>query len=62
MKSRTQQQWRELFKQQAAGELSVATFCKQYGISQTPIVFFLNVNTLIISYDVYGWFPITLIN
>ena len=35
MKSRTHQQWRELFKQQADGDLSVAAFCKQYGIGQS---------------------------
>jgi hypothetical protein len=35
MKSRTHQQWRELFKQQAAGDLSVAEFCKVHGIGQS---------------------------
>ena len=35
MKSRTHQQWRELFKQQAGGNLSVAAFCKQHGIGQS---------------------------
>ena len=35
MKSRTHQQWRELFKQQAGGNLSVAAFCKQRGIGQS---------------------------
>jgi hypothetical protein len=35
MKSRTHQQWRELFKQQADGHLSVAAFCKQHGIGQS---------------------------
>lgn len=35
MKSRTHQQWRELFKQQAAGDLSVAAFCKEHGIGQS---------------------------
>ena len=35
MKTRTQQQWRELFKQQAAGDLSVAAFCKEHGIGQS---------------------------
>jgi len=35
MKSRTHQQWRELFKQQADGELSVAAFCKEHGIGQS---------------------------
>ena len=35
MKNRTHQQWRELFKQQADGELSVAAFCKQHGIGQS---------------------------
>jgi len=35
MKSRTHQQWRELFKQQAAGDLSVVSFCKEHGISQS---------------------------
>ncbi len=32
MKSRTQQQWRALFEQQTAGDLSVAAFCKEQGI------------------------------
>jgi len=32
MKSRTHQQWRELFKQQVDGDLSVTEFCKQHGI------------------------------
>ena len=35
MKSRTHQQWRELFKQQADGDLSVAAFCKQHSIGQS---------------------------
>ena len=35
MKSRTHQQWRELFKQQADGDLSVAAFCKEHGIGQS---------------------------
>lgn len=35
MKSRTHQQWRELFKQQAAGDLSVAAFCKEHTIGQS---------------------------
>lgn len=35
MKSRTHQQWRELFKQQATGDLSVAAFCKEHGIGQS---------------------------
>jgi len=35
MKSRTHQQWRELFKQQADGDLSVAKFCEQHGIGQS---------------------------
>lgn len=35
MKSRTHQQWQELFKQQADGHLSVAAFCKQHGIGQS---------------------------
>ncbi len=39
MKSRTHQQWRELFKQQATGDLSVAAFCKKHGIGQS---YFLN--------------------
>ena len=35
MKSRTHQQWRELFKQQSDGNLSVAAFCKQHSIGQS---------------------------
>ena len=35
MKSRTHQQWRELFKQQATGDLSVAAFCKEHDIGQS---------------------------
>lgn len=35
MKSRTHQQWRELFKQQEGGDLSIAAFCKQHGIAQS---------------------------
>jgi hypothetical protein len=35
VKNRTQQEWRELFKQQAAGDLSVAAFCKEHGIGQS---------------------------
>lgn len=35
MKSRTHQQWRELFRQQARGDLSVAEFCKVHRISQS---------------------------
>ena len=35
MKSRTHQQWRELFKQQAYGNLSVAAFCKEHSIGQS---------------------------
>ena len=35
MKSRTHQQWRELFKQQADGNLSVAAFCKAHKIGQS---------------------------
>lgn len=35
MKSRTQDEWRELFKQQASGDLSVAEFCQQHGIGQS---------------------------
>jgi len=35
MKNRTQDEWRELFKQQADGNLSVAAFCKAHGIGQS---------------------------
>ena len=35
MKSRTHQQWRELFKQQVDGNLSVAAFCKEHSIGQS---------------------------
>jgi len=35
MKNRTHQQWRELFKQQTASNLSVAEFCKEHGIAQS---------------------------
>jgi len=35
MKNRTQDEWRELFKQQANGDLSVAGFCKEHHIGQT---------------------------
>ncbi|PHS11836.1 MAG: hypothetical protein COA86_04355 [Kangiella sp.] len=35
MKNRTQDEWRELFKQQANGDLSVATFCKEHNIGQS---------------------------
>ncbi len=35
MKNRTQQEWRELFKQQATGDLSVAAFCKEHSIGQS---------------------------
>ena len=35
MQSRTHQQWREVFKQQANSDLSVAAFCKEHGIGQS---------------------------
>jgi len=35
MKNRTQDEWRELFKQQAHGDLSVAVFCKEHHIGQS---------------------------
>jgi len=35
MKNRTQDEWRELFKQQADGDLSVAAFCKEHSIGQS---------------------------
>jgi len=35
MKNRTQNEWRELFKRQADGGLSVAAFCKEHGIGQS---------------------------
>jgi hypothetical protein len=35
MKRRTEQQWLELFKQQASGDLSIAAFCKEHGIGQS---------------------------
>jgi len=35
MKSRTHQQWRELFEQQTTSELSVAEFCKEHDIAQS---------------------------
>ncbi len=35
MKNRTQEEWREIFKQQANGDLSVALFCKEHGIGQS---------------------------
>ncbi len=35
MKNRTQDEWRELFKLQADGNLSVAAFCKEHSIGQS---------------------------
>ncbi len=35
MKHRTQQEWRDLFKQHAEGNLSVAAFCKEHSIGQS---------------------------
>jgi hypothetical protein len=35
MKSRSHQEWRELFKLQTEGDLSVAAFCKEHGIGQS---------------------------
>ncbi len=35
MKNRTQDEWRELFKQQANGDLLVALFCKEHSIDQS---------------------------
>ncbi len=35
MKNRTQDEWRELFKKQADGDLSVAAFCKEHNIGQS---------------------------
>jgi len=35
MKNRTQGEWRELFKLQADGDLSVAAFCKEHRIGQS---------------------------
>ena len=35
MKNRTQDEWRELFKIQANGDLSVAAFCKEHNIGQS---------------------------
>jgi len=35
MKRRTINDWRKLIQQQAESELSVAEFCKQYGLGQT---------------------------
>lgn len=35
MKNRTQDEWRELFKIQADGDLSVAAFCKEHDIGQS---------------------------
>lgn len=35
MKNRSQDEWRELFKQQTNGDLSVAAFCKEHGIGQS---------------------------
>jgi len=49
MKSRTQQEWRELFKQQADGDLSVAVFCKEHGIGQS--YFYKRKSDLIVKND-----------
>jgi hypothetical protein len=49
MKSRTQQEWRELFKQQADGDLSVAVFCKKHGIGQS--YFYKRKSDLIVKND-----------
>jgi hypothetical protein len=35
MKRRTKQQWFELFKLQASGDLSIAAFCKEHSIGQS---------------------------
>ncbi len=35
MKNRTQDEWRQLFKEQATGDLSVADFCKKHNIGQS---------------------------
>ncbi len=35
MKNRTRDEWRELLKQQANGDLSVAGFCKEHHIDQS---------------------------
>ncbi|MFT6734918.1 MAG: hypothetical protein ACJAS9_003120 [Polaribacter sp.] len=35
MKNRTLEEWRELFKQQTAGDMSVAAFCKEHKIGQS---------------------------
>jgi hypothetical protein len=49
MKNRTHQQWRELFKQQATGNLSVAAFCKEHGIGQS--YFYKRKSDLVIKND-----------
>ena len=35
MKKRTQEEWRNLFKQQAASDLSVTEFCKEHDLAQS---------------------------
>jgi hypothetical protein len=49
MKSRTHQQWRELFKQQTAGDLSVAAFCREHDIGQS--YFYKRKSDLVVKID-----------